>query len=202
VSSPRHIRFCLTLALAACQSAAARKENWYAPAPAADFRALAARSGKPLWLHDQRGSVVLLSFGYTSCADICPFTLGTMGLVLGRLGRDAARTRAFYATFDPERDTIEHMRDFLVHFDPRVEGLVIADGALGRVLNGYDVVATRRAPNLRRYNSGHAEAELDYSFDHTAAFWLVDGRGQLRVRYADDASADAIVAGVRKLLHE
>jgi protein SCO1/2 len=42
-------------------------------------------------LADFRGKVVLLSFGYTSCPDICPTTLALIGEATKKLGPDARR---------------------------------------------------------------------------------------------------------------
>ncbi|NOQ94647.1 MAG: redoxin domain-containing protein, partial [Methylophaga sp.] len=40
-----------------------------------DFVAVNA-DGKEIEFHDYEGNVVVIAFGYTNCADICPFTLG------------------------------------------------------------------------------------------------------------------------------
>jgi protein SCO1/2 len=190
------------LAVVGCESAAAQKETELSGRPAPEINAVAARSGTPLKLHDQRGKAVLLSFGYTSCVDICPFTLATMGAVLRQLGPEASAVRAYYITLDPARDTLTHLREFLQPFDPRIEGLVVREGSLPQVLQGYGVVAKRRAANLRRYLSRQNDPDADYSFDHTAALWLVDKAGRLRVRYAHDAEPDRISGALRELLHD
>ncbi len=42
--------------------------------------------GQPWTLSSSRGQVVILSFGYTSCPDVCPLTLGVVSAVLRDLG--------------------------------------------------------------------------------------------------------------------
>ena len=41
----------------------------------------------PVSLHDFRGKVVVIYFGYTHCTDICPLTLGKLGSVLTQWSR-------------------------------------------------------------------------------------------------------------------
>src|SRR5690348_12712085 len=43
-------------------------------------------SGGPFSLHEHRGRVTVLSFGYTSCPDVCPMTLSKMKEIDRRLG--------------------------------------------------------------------------------------------------------------------
>src|SRR5262245_53915464 len=53
--------------------------------PAPDIQALAV-DGQPFHLSDHRDKVVLLTFGYTSCPDVCPLTLSRLKGLLRRLG--------------------------------------------------------------------------------------------------------------------
>jgi protein SCO1/2 len=175
-------------------------ERWLDPAPAAPISALGVRSGTSLDLARAHGKVVLLSFGYTSCTDICPTTLALMRRVLDQLGSRADRVLAWYASFDPERDTPERFREFLAPFDPRIEGLAISSAQLPAVLNAYGVVARRRAPSLRRYVGRSIDPNTDYSFDHTAALWLIDPQGRLRLRCSQEVSAARIAHSVEELL--
>lgn len=199
---PRFALVLLAVALASCQSAAAQHESRMTPEPAPEIGALAVRSGQPTSLRAQRGKVVLLSFGYSSCADICPLTLATVGKVLARLGAAAGALRVFYVTVDPARDSAARLREFLRDFDPRIEGLVIPDRELRAVLTRWHVQATRRPASLRSYTRAGMDPEKDYSIEHTAALWLVDRRGRMRFRYSHDATADELQRGVVELLHE
>jgi protein SCO1/2 len=191
----------LVLCAIGCNSADAREARWLEPAPAPEIHALAARTGKPMSLSAERGRVVLLSFGYTSCADICPTTLGTMGSVLQRLGSSAASVRAYYLSIDPQRDTPERLRDFMQAFDPRIEALSVSADALPQVLRGYDVIVSRRPARLEHYLGEGFDPAADYSIDHTAALWLIDADGRLRARLTHDAPAEKVARAIEELLH-
>jgi protein SCO1/2 len=198
-SSLRRASLLVAMLTSSCQREAAG-EHWLTPAPAAPISALAVRTGATIDLDRASGKVVLLSFGYTSCSDICPTTLALMRRVLEDLGPRAERVLAWYASIDPERDTAEHFRQFLAPFDPRIEGLAIPAGELPGVLSAYGVVARRRAPSLRRYVGRSIDPNTDYSFDHTAALWLIDAQGQLRLRCSQDVAAAQLAHSIAELL--
>jgi peroxiredoxin len=46
-------------------------------------------------LSQHRGKVVLLSFGYTFCPDVCPTTLAELSQVRTRLGESVCRRKPF-----------------------------------------------------------------------------------------------------------
>ena len=68
--------------------------------------ALVDQSGQPLTLKDLQGKVVLLTFTYSSCADVCPLITAAMVALQQRLTA-AERQRVFFlsVTTDPEFDT-------------------------------------------------------------------------------------------------
>ena len=74
-------------------------------------------------LAGQRGRVVLLFFGFTSCPDVCPTTLSDFKQVRQRLGKDADRVSFVFITVDPDRDTPERMAKYASGFDPSFIGL-------------------------------------------------------------------------------
>src|SRR5262245_43439038 len=91
------------------------------PRPAPDF-SLQGSDGRELNLSRYRGKVVVLSFGFTSCPDVCPITLATLAQTRRKLGPDAADVQVIYITVDPQRDVAEHMKTYLDSFDPTFVG--------------------------------------------------------------------------------
>src|SRR3974390_3521314 len=59
------------------------------PRPAPEF-SLPGSDGAEVALARYRGKVVLMAFGYTSCAAVCPITLATLAEARKRLGPAAA----------------------------------------------------------------------------------------------------------------
>ncbi len=134
--------------------------------------------GGPFALHDQhgrlrtdtefRGKLLLLYFGYTRCPDVCPADVLSMTLALQGLGDRAVGVQPIFVTLDPERDTAEHLADYLGSFDPRWIGLTGDKTAIGKLALDYKIWFAK-ADNARGD---------DYSVDHTSAIFVVgrDGR--------------------------
>jgi cytochrome oxidase Cu insertion factor (SCO1/SenC/PrrC family) len=74
------------------------------PVPAADFT-LVDQHGTPFHMADMEGKVVVFSFLYTHCTDVCPYISLKVKAAHGMLGPDAARVGFVAVTTDPQRDT-------------------------------------------------------------------------------------------------
>ena len=71
--------------------------------PAADFT-LIDQHGAPFHMADTRGKVVLMSFIYTHCTDLCPFIALKVKDAYQLLGADAKNVVLVAVTTDPKRD--------------------------------------------------------------------------------------------------
>lgn len=86
------------------------------PLPVGDFT-LQSPNGESFRLRDARGKIIVLFFGYTSCPDVCPITLGTFKQVHERLGDNAEKFRFVMITADPDRDTPEKVAAYVARFN-------------------------------------------------------------------------------------
>jgi protein SCO1/2 len=91
-------------ASARADDGAALKAGVFDPPRLAPDFALRGSDGSELKLSTYRGKVVLLGFGFTSCAAVCPITLGTLAQAHKKLGAQASELQVIYITVDPERD--------------------------------------------------------------------------------------------------
>lgn len=137
------------------------------PRMAPDFT-LRGSDGSNISLARYRGKVVLMAFGYTNCAAVCPTTLATLAQARGSLGKAANAVQVIYVTVDPERDDAAHMKNYLAAFDRSFIGATGAAGALAAVRQKYGVTAVKRG-------SGR-----DYVMVHTSSIFLIDRAGKLR----------------------
>ena len=115
-----------------------------------------------------RGKVVLLTFGFTHCAAVCPTTLATLAQARGKLGRAADSVQVIYVTVDPARDTAGHLHSYLAAFDRSFIGATGTAEALASVRRNYGVTAVKEG-------SGP-----DYAVAHTSSIFLIDRAGMLR----------------------
>src|SRR4051812_26970666 len=95
---------------AASGGGAFKKGTFDPPRAAPDFT-LQGSNGAALTLHQYRGKVVALAFGFTHCARVCPFTLANLARVSQELGVAAQDFQVMFVTVDPERDSRERLRD-------------------------------------------------------------------------------------------
>jgi cytochrome oxidase Cu insertion factor (SCO1/SenC/PrrC family)/cytochrome c2 len=73
------------------------------------------QDGKELRFYDDliKGKIVVISFIYTNCPDICPLTTARLAQVEEKLGEIMGRDIHFISmTVDPERDTPEKLKAF------------------------------------------------------------------------------------------
>ncbi len=169
------------------------------PRPAPDLP-LADQFGRAFSLADQRGKVVAVYFGYTSCPDVCPITLAQLTQVWrGLSSTEADRFQPVFVTVDPERDTEPVLARYLSAFDNALAGdrprnfigLRGPAEALARALDGYGARAEKRP------QPGSA---IGYTMDHTASIFLIDPAGNLIEWFPYGAAVDDILADVRYLI--
>jgi len=138
------------------------------PPHAAPEFALRGSDGSEVTLARYRGKVVLLTFGFTHCAAVCPTTLATLAQARGALGAKADGVQVVFVTVDPERDSAAHMRQYLAAFDKSFVGATGAPDALAGVREAYGVTAVREGDGP------------DYAMAHTSSIFLIDRAGKLR----------------------
>ena len=156
---------------------------------AKDF-ALTDHTGKARTLADYRGKVVVVFFGFTQCPDVCPTTLAEMKAVKAALGSDGDRFQVLFITIDPERDTQQLLSQYVPVFDPSFVGLY------------GDAVATARTAKEYKayYQKVPGSAPDRYSMDHSAASYVYDPEGRVRLYVRSGQGPEPLVHDVKMLL--
>ncbi|NJO85086.1 MAG: SCO family protein, partial [Blastochloris sp.] len=136
--------------------------------PAPDFT-LTDHNEQPFRLSEQRGKVVLMFFGFTTCPDICPTTLSDMNALERALGDDAEQVDVVFVTVDPERDTADRLKRYVTNYNPSFIGVYGTQAELDPVIKSYGVVANKREL---------PDSALKYTMDHSAFVYLIDRSGK------------------------
>ncbi|MDE5464336.1 SCO family protein [Bradyrhizobium sp. CSS354] len=152
---------------------------------------LTDHAGKPRTDRDFRGMLMLVYFGFTYCPDVCPTDLMAIGQALERLGPDADAVQPVFITLDPERDTAEHLAEYVPLFHPRLLGLTGSLDAIGTAADAYKVYFAKVA------NGKNAD---DYTVDHTAYIYLMDRDGKYLGFFPPGTSAERMVEIIRPRL--
>lgn len=157
------------------------------PQDAPDF-SLPASDGSEVTLSRYRGKVVLLTFGFTYCAAVCPTTMSTLAQARSKLGKAADDVQVILVTVDPARDDAASMRKYLAAFDPTFIGATGGPDALAKVREKYGVTAAKQGTGP------------DYAMAHTSSIFLIDRAGKLRAMMPFGHDAADFVHDVRTLL--
>ena len=164
------------------------KAGVFEPArPAPEF-ALRGSDGSELALARYRGKVVLMSFGFTNCAAVCPITLATLAQARGALGPAADALQVVFVTVDPERDPAPRLKAYLAAFDASFVGATGAPDALAAMRKSYGVMAAK------------VPMADGYAMDHTSSVFLIDREGKLRALMPYGHDAKDFVHDVKLLL--
>lgn len=86
------------------------------PRDSVDFT-LTDQFGEQIRLTDFRGGVVVLTFLYTYCPDICPLVTQKLHETHRLLGAAASHAAFLIVTVDPERDTVQRLHEYSKQFD-------------------------------------------------------------------------------------
>ena len=184
----RILGFALAAAIACGPAAPTLAGTDLGSGAAPDFTLIDGRTGDPLALSSLRGTVVVLSFLYTRCPDVCPTTLADIAQALKELGPDASRVQVLMVSVDPERDTLDSLAKYVTAFDP---------GFIG--LRG-DLEATRKvAQEFKIYFEKRRQGDT-YTVDHSAQSYVIDPQGELRLLMRHDRIAQDLAHDLRMLL--
>ena len=159
---------------------------------ARDF-SLPDHNGQLRSMKDFAGKIVVVFFGFTQCPDVCPTALGELAEVRKLLGPDGARLQGLFVTVDPQRDTPEVLKAYMVNFDPSFLALRPATAEqLAAMAKDFKVY----------YKKVEGRTETSYSMDHSAGSYVYDTQGRLRLFTRYGSGAPALLADIRQLLKQ
>ncbi len=103
-----------------------------------DFN-LIDQNGSERTSRDPGGNYQLVFFGYASCKAICDVALPRMAEAVNLLEVKNVMVTPVLITVDPERDTIETLRDRAAEIHPRLIGLTGSNSALQQAYKAFQI---------------------------------------------------------------
>jgi len=157
--------------------------------------AAAGAIGGPFELVDETGATVtdvdviteptVIYFGYTFCPDVCPLDNMRNAQAVDILDEDGVAATPVFISIDPERDTVEVVRDYTENFHDRMIGLT---GSPEQV---------RAASQAYRTYYAKQESEDDYYLvDHTTMSYLVLPEHGFQEFYRRDTTPEQMAESV------
>lgn len=168
--------------------------------PAPDFT-LTDHRGRAVSLSDVRGRVVVLTFIYTRCPDVCPILARNLRVAYDLLPEEARDNVAFLAvTMDPTRDTQQALTEFTATHgwadNPDWFALGGEPAALEQVWRAYGIYPGRHLGTP----DGLGTPAAGGGAGHTDAIYLIDPDGRERVFLRSSATPQEIADNVVALL--
>lgn len=151
---------------------------------------LTDQDGKRFTQADLKGQVTILFFGYTHCPDICPAVLARVAQVYRRLNEAglAEKVQPVFITFDPERDSAQHLKAYLPWFKADMIGLTGSLDEIQAVAEKYGVVFIK------------GDEGENYLFTHSDYIYLLDDQARVRKLYPADFNIDEVASDAESLL--
>jgi protein SCO1/2 len=158
---------------------------------ARDF-ALPDADGKTRSIKDFAGKAVVVFFGYTQCPDVCPTTLTEIAEAKRLLGADGSKVEGVFITVDPERDTPALLKAYVANFGPDMIALRGNAEQTAAVAKDFKVY----------YKKVEGKAPGSYFMEHTAASYVYDPQGKLRLYARYGGGAQALADDLKLLLKQ
>ncbi len=150
---------------------------------------LFSHHGRLVNIKDFKDTPTLLFFGFTHCPEVCPTTLSNLLNNIELLEKNKKNYRVLFITLDPERDTINNLKDYLQNFNSSVIGLT---GELNEI--------NKFAKNWNIYWEKVSEGD-DYTINHTATVFMINKKGNFAGTITWGESDESIKLKLQKLLN-
>jgi|SRR2546427_4770285 len=155
-----------------------------------EFR-LVGPDGRQRTQADFPGKILVITFGFTRCPDVCPTSLAALAAAVDALGEDRRRVQGLFITVDPERDTPALLAKYVTAFEPTFLGFT------------GDLAATRRAASaFKVFYQKVPTSKGDYTMDHSTGYYVIDPKGRTRLMFPYGQSAADMAYDIRLLLRE
>jgi protein SCO1/2 len=134
------------------------------PMPLPEF-ALLDHAGNRFDRQSLRREWSLVFFGFTHCPDICPATLQQLAIARGKvLAADGGQNKSFpqivLISVDPERDTVEIMREYVANFSADIKGVTGDIDELKKLTSALGIFFEKSADGSEDYNVAHSAVVL------------------------------------------
>jgi protein SCO1/2 len=162
-----------------------------APTAAPDFTLLDGISGRTITFSSQQGKVVVLSFLYTRCPDVCPLTAENFRQAQQRLTDDEREHTLFVAvSVDPQHDTPEAVQAFARDHGLATSFVFLVGGA------------AQLQPVWAAYGIRVETDPAATGVGHSDAIYILDRKGRARVLVHSDITPEALAGDVKLLAAE
>ena len=146
----------------------------------------------PVSLNDFRGNVVVMYFGFMTCPEVCPNSMGVVSSALDRLSApQLEETQAMIVSVDPKRDTPEALAEYADYYHDKLLGLTGSKQDIDLVTSQYGAY----------YDFTEIESvTADYGVEHSSRYYVIDQAGELVTAMRHSTTSNELYAQITQLL--
>jgi protein SCO1 len=146
--------------------------------PVADFN-LTDQDGKPFHFKNSQGKLVLATFIFTTCPDVCPLLTAKFAAIQRTLEENKSKDFLLLSiSTDPERDSAAALRDYAGRFNADLRNWSFLTGTRQDLAKVWKIFRI----NVTKSQAGDV--------NHTTLTTLIDRQGNRRVDYHGDKWQD------------
>lgn len=139
---------------------------------------------------DFSGQHRLIYFGFTYCPAICPTELQKITMVLNELGEAGEKIKPIFITVDPERDTVDNMKNYVSLFHPNLIGLTGTQAQVDIAKNAYKIYAAKVKDDTMH----------EYTMDHSSFIYFMGPDDALYYIFKIDDTVEDMVERIKPFL--
>lgn len=141
---------------------------------------------------DLLGRWHLVSYGFTTCPDICPTTLVQLDQLVERLATDGTRDlRVLFYSIDHRRDTVSQMASYVSYFNPQFVGLTHRDDPANPHLPFEQSLGIMSQLSPILDENGVPDPD-NYTVSHGVTLLLINPEGELQAVFEPDEPAPGV----------
>ena len=154
------------------------------PLPLEGF-SLTDQYGQPFTLDQLKDKWSFVFFGYTSCPDVCPTTLAEMANIADILADEKQddNIQFIFVSVDPERDTVELLKDYMDYFNPAFIGLTGRQSEIDALTQQLYILTIRKP----------SESPDSYQINHASSIMLIDPKRRWFASFSPPVNDQRIV---------
>ncbi|WP_051532383.1 SCO family protein [Brackiella oedipodis] len=147
---------------------------------------------------DFKGKYILLSFGYTSCPDICPTTLYEIDQTLRQL-EHPEKLQAVFVSVDPTIDTPERVAQYAHGFNKNIVGLTADYDTLKKLIRRYGASFGYRFGNDEVVPPNLPSSHSVY---HSTLIYLLSPKREIIDAFDYQAGHEELTKDINKILSD
>ncbi len=141
-------------------------------------------------LSDFKGKAVVMYFGFMSCPEVCPNSMGIIQAAFGKMSsEELSDIQGIMISIDPQRDNLKSLEKFTQYYHPNIIGITGDDNTIEQTADQYGAYFKRTEDKTN-----------DYLFEHVSRYYVIDRDGHLVDALRHSTTPNELAAKLRETL--